>query len=85
MEAGDVAGGGSSWEVLQQCRNRPSGLAAQGWGQAVSPGGSNQLRTGAVLGGREFPFKATPTPQCVTALTWALLMSRSDPSPEPVA
>lgn len=37
-----------------------SGLAPQGWRQAVSPGRSDQLRTGVVLGQREFPLKPTP-------------------------
>ena len=56
-----MAGGCSGQEVLQH-RGRPSGLAAQGWRQAVSPGRSHRLRTGELLGRREFPLK--PTPQC---------------------
>ena len=59
---GILAGGYSCWEMLQQYWDRPSGFAAQGWRQAVSPGRSNQLWKGAVLCQREFPLE--PTPQC---------------------
>lgn len=48
--------------MLHQLQDRPSGLAAQGWRKAVSPGRRDQLRTGTDLGQREFPLK--PTPQC---------------------
>lgn len=50
------------WEVQQELRDRPSGLAAQGWSQVVPSGRSNRLRMGAVLGQREFAIKLTP--QC---------------------
>ena len=47
-------------EVLQQRQGRlSSGLAAQGWRKAVSPGGSNQLSTRVVLGCRIFPLELT--------------------------
>ena len=62
MEAGSLVGDCSGWEVLQHRQDRPSGLAAQGWRKAVSPGRRDQLRTGTDLGQREFPLK--PTPQC---------------------
>ena len=62
MEVGGLAGGCCSWEVLWQRWDRPSGLAAQGWRQAISPGRSSWLRMGAILGHREFPQE--PTPQC---------------------
>lgn len=42
-------------------------------------GGRQSLQSGEVLGQREFPRKSTPL--CVTALTWALLMSFSGPLP----
>ena len=60
MEAGGLAGGRLGWEVLQQRRDRPSGLAMQGWRQVVSPGRSNQLRIREVLDGRQFPLEPTP-------------------------
>ena len=53
-------GGCSGREVLQQRRDRPSSLAVQGWGQAVSPGRSDRLGMGAFLGGRKFPLEPTP-------------------------
>ena len=64
MEAGSLEGGCSGWDVLQQLQDRPSGLAAQGWRQAVSPGQSHLLRTGVVLGQREFPLQPIPWCNC---------------------
>ena len=79
VEVGCLAGGFSVWEVLQHYRDRQgSGLATQAWRQAVSPAFSDQLRTGAVLGQREFPFEAACI---VTALIWALLTSCSNAGP----
>ena len=47
MEAGSLAGGCSSGELLQQCWDRPSGLATQGWRQA-------SLQAGAISSGQEW-------------------------------
>ena len=68
MEAGGLAGGCSGWKVLQQCWDRPSGLALQGWKQVVSPGRSSQLRMGPVLGVRKFLLEPALD---LTTWTWA--------------
>ena len=60
MEAGSLAGDHSGWEVLQQCWDRPSGLALQAGGLSRQEL-STQDGSGSGVKGI---YKLEPTPQC---------------------